>query len=114
MSGDIELNPGPVQNDNSKAVTSPYNRLLESRLSQLSLRPLDVGGAGDFFFRAVSHQLYGDPNYHFYIRAAGIDQKTDLHFMSPDDLTDLILELESIKVTYDIIKKILLDIAPKP
>lgn len=40
-------------------------------------------------------------------------QKTDLHFKSQDDLTDLILELESIEVTYYVIKKILLDIAPK-
>ena len=50
MSGDIELNPGPVQNDNNQdmAITLPSNRL-EFRLHQLGLRPLDVGGAGDCF-----------------------------------------------------------------
>ena len=32
--------------------------LLESRLSELNRIPLDVGGGGDCFFRAVSHQLY--------------------------------------------------------
>ena len=75
MSGDIELNPGPVQNDNNQdmAITLPSSRLLELRLHELGLRPLDVGGAGDCFFRAVSHQLYGDPNFHLDIQAAGIE-----------------------------------------
>ena len=52
MSGDIELNPGPVQNDNNQdmAITLPSSRLLELRLHELGLRPLDVGGAGDCFF----------------------------------------------------------------
>ena len=78
MSGDIELNPGPVQNDNRHmAITLPSNRLLELRLHQLGLRPLDVGGAGDCFFRAVSHQLHGDQNFHLNIRAAGIEYMND-------------------------------------
>ena len=34
--------------------------LLNLRLRQLGLRPVDFGGEGDCFFRAVSHQLYGD------------------------------------------------------
>ena len=29
-----------------------------------------IGGAGDCFFRAVSHQLYGEPSYHMNIRCA--------------------------------------------
>ena len=29
-------------------------------------------GAGEYFFRAVSHQLYGDPYHHLQIRQAGI------------------------------------------
>ena len=33
---------------------------------------LDVGGAGDCFFRVVSHQLYGEPNYHMNIRSIGV------------------------------------------
>ena len=71
--GDIELNPGPVQKDNSRAgITLPSHLVLEQRLQHFQLRPLDVGGAGDCFFRAVSHQLYGDPSHHLAIRAAGI------------------------------------------
>ena len=46
-SGDIELNPGPA---------NAY-MLLQSRLAQQGLSTLDVGGVGDCFFRAVSHQL---------------------------------------------------------
>ncbi|CAH3129109.1 unnamed protein product [Porites lobata] len=59
-SGDIELNPGPA---------NAY-MLLQSRLAQQGLSTLDVGGAGDCFFRAVSHQLYGEPSYHMNIRCA--------------------------------------------
>ena len=73
LSGDIELNPGPVQNENTQArITLPSYLLLEQRLGQFQMRPLDVGGAGDCFFRAVSHQLYGDPSHHLDIRDAGI------------------------------------------
>ena len=61
LSGDIELNPGPS-----------YNIMLEQRLRCFQLRPFDVGGDGDCFFRAVSHQLYGDPEHHLQVRAAGI------------------------------------------
>ena len=46
--------------------------LLSFRLCQLGLRPLDAGGAGDVFFRAVSHKLYGDPSHHWFIRQADI------------------------------------------
>ena len=68
-SGDIELNPGPQQNLNSRTILSVGSTmLLNLRLLQLGLRPVDVGGDGDCFFRAVSHQLYGDPNHHLLIR----------------------------------------------
>ena len=46
--------------------------LLQSRLAQQGLSTLDVGGAGDCFFRAVSHQLYGEPSYHMNIRCVGV------------------------------------------
>ena len=46
--------------------------LLNLRLRQLGLRPVDVGGEGDCFFRAVSHQLYGDPSHHLFIRQVGV------------------------------------------
>jgi hypothetical protein len=70
LSGDIELNPGPVQNTNS-LTRLPLHVVLEQRLRSYELRPFDVGGDGDCFFRAVSHQLYGDPEHHFEVRAAG-------------------------------------------
>ena len=75
LSGDVELNPGPSnKNCTLKPLTSPpnFNSLLETRLSQLGRTALDVGGGGDCFFRAVSHQIYGDPNNHFYVRSVGI------------------------------------------
>ena len=75
LSGDIELNPGPVQSTNS--VTKPSNVVLEQRLRHYQLRPFDVGGDGDCFFRAVSHQLYGDPEHHFEVRTAGITYLRD-------------------------------------
>ena len=59
-SGDIELNPGPA---------NAY-MLLQSRLAQQGLSTIDVGG--DCFFRAVSHQLYGEPSYHMNIRCVGV------------------------------------------
>ena len=72
-SGDVELNPGPEQNLNSGTILSVGSTMfLNLRLHQLGLRPVDVGGDGDCFFRAVSHQLYGDPNHHLLIRQAGV------------------------------------------
>ena len=55
-SGDIKLNPGPEQNLNSQTILSVGSTmLLNLRLRQLGLRPVDVGDGGDcfFFFRAV-------------------------------------------------------------
>jgi len=46
--------------------------LLQSRLAECGLSILDVGGAGDCFSRAVSHQLYGEPSYHISIRSVGV------------------------------------------
>ena len=76
LSGDIELNPGPVQNTNS-VTRLPSNAVLGQRLRHYQLRPFDVGGDGDCFFRAVSHQLYGDPEHHFEVRTAGITHLRD-------------------------------------
>ena len=36
------------------------------------MRILDVGGAGDCFFRVVSHQLYGEPSYQMIVRSTGV------------------------------------------
>ena len=68
LSGDIELNPGPrtmICNESS-------NSLLHCWLLRHGLKPLDVGGGGDCFFKSVSHQLYGNPSQHLAVRAAGI------------------------------------------
>ena len=51
--------------------------MLEQRLSHYQLTPFDVGGDSDCFFRAVSHQLYGDPERHLEIRTAGIAYLSD-------------------------------------
>ena len=55
ISGDIELNPGPTQ--------LPF-AVLTQRLRTIGLRSLDIGGDGDCFFKAVSHQLCGTPDCH--------------------------------------------------
>ena len=69
-SGDIELNPGPEQNLNSQTILSVV------KLAITSARIIDllmlVVKATVFFFQAVSHQLYGDPNHHLLIRQAGV------------------------------------------
>ena len=46
--------------------------VLTQRLRTIGLRPLDIGGDGDCFLKAVSHQLCGTPDCHFAIRDAGI------------------------------------------
>ena len=50
----------------------PWKILMQSRLAALGLQSMDVGGAGDGFFRSVSHQLCGDCNYHMRIPTAGV------------------------------------------
>ena len=72
-SGVIELNPGPVVQGNNivQTVSIPPMVLLQSRLSEQQLRILDVGGAGDCFFKAVSHQIYGE-HYHMDVRTVGV------------------------------------------
>ena len=79
LSGDVEENPGPsdlytVNTDLPADGGSVANSvsLLETRLSELNRTALDVGAGGDCLFRAVSHQLYSNPNNHFYIRSLGI------------------------------------------
>ena len=62
--------PGSVSDN------SPWVCLTE-RLAHISLKPYDVGGSGDCFFKSVSHQLYGTPELHFQIRIAGIRHLND-------------------------------------
>ena len=77
LSGDVELNPGPSdleQTCNPLCSSSLRNSAsqLETRLSHVGRTTVEVGGGGDCFFRAVSHQLYGNPNNHFYVRSVGV------------------------------------------
>ena len=46
---------------------------MELRLHHFGMIALDVGGAGDCFFRAVLHQLHVNPNSHGIIRVAGVE-----------------------------------------
>ena len=73
LSKDVEKNPGPTQyntdhhevrpfmqnHSSTMQLTSPISseNLIKSRLGELGLQSIDVGCAGDCFFRSVSHQL---------------------------------------------------------
>ena len=77
----VEKNPGPTQyntdhheviirpfmqnHSSTMQLTSPISseNLMQSRLGELGLQSIDVGGAGDCFFRSVSYQLYGNSNH---------------------------------------------------
>ena len=79
LSGDVEENLGPSNQCSTNTQlatqgTSASNSipLLETRLSELNRIALDVGGGGDCFFRAVSHQLNGNPDNNFHVRNLGI------------------------------------------
>ena len=81
---DIELNL------NGQTILSvDTSMLLNMRLSQLGLRPVDAGGEGDFF-RAVSRQLYGDPNHHIPIRKAGFQYLSN----NPEDCQNVLIRQE--------------------
>ena len=57
----INNNQPFMQNHSSTMqLTSPISseNLIQSRLCELGLQSLDVGGTGDCLFRSVSHQLY--------------------------------------------------------
>jgi hypothetical protein len=50
MSGDVELNPGPVNISNMSVLTT--------RLARIGREPVNIVGDGNCLFRSVSHQLY--------------------------------------------------------
>ena len=95
LSKDVEKMPGPTQyntdhheviirpfmqnHSSTMQLTSPISseNLMQSRLGELGLQSMDVGGAGDCFFRSVSHQLYGNSNHHMRIRTAGVQFMRD-------------------------------------
>ena len=92
LSGDVELNPGPVLqpvfgNDLSSSENLSMN-LLRARLNELGLIPFDVGGGGDCFFRAVSHQIFGSALHHLAVRRAGV-QYMRIH---PEQFIEYVIE----------------------
>ena len=87
LSTDVEKKPGPTQSntDSHETTFKPVMQSdssvmqlvspmiwMHSRLYELGLQAIDVGGAGDCFFRSVSHQLYGNNNHHMQARSAGV------------------------------------------
>jgi len=84
---DVETNPEPlffmessetvksnhVSSEINQTCNSPSMVMLAFRLAQMGLRPVEVGGAGDCVFRAVSHQLYGTAAYQLQVYAVGIE-----------------------------------------
>lgn len=64
----------------ASAESSSYDRLV-NRLCEKGLQALDVGGSGDCFFKAISHQYYATPDHHIAIRQADVsylEQHPDL------------------------------------
>ena len=89
LTTDVEKNPGPAQNNTNshKPIIKPVMQsdsssiqlvssmnLMLFRLRELGLETctIDVGGAGDCFFRSISHQLCGNNNHHMQVRSAGV------------------------------------------
>jgi hypothetical protein len=60
---------------NTESISELLFRLSE-RLARKNLKPYDVGGSGDCFFKSVSHQLFGTPDRHLEIRLAGVNHLT--------------------------------------
>lgn len=89
MSGDVELNPGPVSIvQNEYVVPTDSMVLLQARLEEQGLRPLEVGSDGACFFRSVAHQIYNDPIHHMAVRAAGVQYLRN----NPEAFIDAITE----------------------
>ena len=71
--GDIEENPGVLNQcySNNNFITNAVlgvrnsNVLLDTRLRELNRIAVGVGGGGNCYLHAVSHQLYGNPNNHY-------------------------------------------------
>ena len=75
----IIIRPLMQNHSSTRQLTSLMSseNLMQSRLGEHGLQSIDVGGAGDCFFRSVSHQLYGNSNHHMRIRTAGVQFMRD-------------------------------------
>ena len=71
---EVIIRPFMQNHSSTMQLTSPISseNLMQSRLGELGLQSIDVGGACDCFFRSVSYQLYGNSNHHMHIRTAGV------------------------------------------
>jgi hypothetical protein len=69
VSGDVELNPGPVNTSNMSILTT--------RLARIGRKPVNIVGDGNCLFRSVSHQLYRTKSRHAQIRALAIQLLRD-------------------------------------
>lgn len=56
----------------ASAESSSYDQLINT-LCKKGLLALDVGASGDCFFRAISYQYYGTPEFHIAVRQAGVN-----------------------------------------
>ena len=63
--------------------------LMHSRLYELGLQAIDVGGAGNCFFRSVLHQLYGNNKHHMEVRSAGVQHVRDQPERSVENNTEI-------------------------
>ena len=78
-SGDIELYPGPA---GKKFKQSNYTVSWSHYVVKLAIMSARIETCWCWwwrllFFRAVSHQLYGDPNHHLLIRQAGVQYRSN-------------------------------------
>ena len=76
---EVIIRPFMQNHSSTMQLISPISseNLMQSRLADLGLQSIDVDGAGDCFFRSISHQLYGNSNYHMHIRIAGVQFMRD-------------------------------------
>ena len=95
LSKEVEKNTGPTQynTDHHEVIIRPFiqnhcstmqstspissENLMQSRLVELGLQSVDVGGAGECFFRSASYQLYDNSNHHMRICTAGVQFMSD-------------------------------------
>ena len=79
---EVIIRPSMQNHSSTMQLISPISsgNFMQSRLGELGLQSIDVDsvdGAGDCFFRSVSHQLYGNSNHHMHMRTAGVQFMRD-------------------------------------
>lgn len=69
---------GPLQdesreNDQRQTQSSNNEKLFRQRLQTIGFTIVDQSGDGNCLFRAISHQIYGDPGHHGIVRAKTVE-----------------------------------------